>query len=61
MVHGAGIAQECPPRPKAEHAVVVGCGRRLRVESLFLLADSGRDERGGDEGRGESAAGMRPR
>ena len=38
-----------------------GAGRRLRVESLFLLIDSGRGERRGNEVRGESAAEMRPR
>jgi len=53
-----GIAQGYPPRPKAEPRSGRGCGRRLRVESLFLLADFGRDERGGDEGLRERAGDM---
>lgn len=56
---GAGIAQEYPMRPKIEPRSGRGVRRRLREESLFLLADFGRDERGGDEGLRECATGMR--
>ena len=34
---GAGIAQEDPPRPKAEHAVVAGCGAVVEGDALVSV------------------------